>query len=592
VFAGTSEPGADGPPAGESAHNLSPTPKVCAIPQVVPARRSQRGLTRRTLLRGAAGLGVAGLLRAPAAAALPTMSGRARFSTWVGALDRRARVVAAPGRFVLAGVQWAGPRSPGIELRARVHEAGWSRWAAASTLGHGPDRSAPSEPLIGEPVWTGPAGFVELRAEQPVHDVLLHFVDVALAPADAARSAAASLPLAQPVLDAGPGQPAIIARGAWAGAHNPPAVAPGYGRVELAFVHHTDSLNGYPAAQVPAMLLAIYDFHRYTRGWDDIGYNFVVDLFGRIWEARAGGIDQPVVGAQAGGYNQESTGVAMLGTFSGVLPTPAALSALERLLAWKLSLHGLPTDGQVTVRVNPSDAFYTPFAPGAHVRLPRVAGHRQGDSTDCPGDALYGHLPAVRRRVAPLAGRPLQLTLAATPATAAAGQSIALAGRLRVLGGAPIGGGAIVVQAVHPRLGAPRITTLAAVTTAGDGSWQTAIAPQTNVLVRALHRGTPSTVSPLASVAVAPVITLAVASAAPLELSGTISPAKRRVTVDVVALRAGHRVRVRTLRVRASGGTFTVRLPGLARGRYEITAHSGADAVSAAGRSSTLRVSV
>ena len=112
------------------------------------------------------------------------------------------------------------------------------------------------------------------------------------------------------------------------------------------------------------MLFAMYQFHRFVRGWHDIGYNFVIDAFGRVWEARQGGIDLAVVGAQAGGYNQQSTGVSLLGTFSSVVsPSRAAIDALERLLAWKLSLHGIPTLGEVTVEVNPSDFFYTPFPP-------------------------------------------------------------------------------------------------------------------------------------------------------------------------------------------------------------------------------------
>ena len=81
----------------------------------------------------------------------------------------------------------------------------------------------------------------------------------------------------------------------------------------MAFVHHTENPNGYSAGEVPAMLRAIYAFHRYVNGWNDIGYNFVIDLYGRIFEARAGGIDEPVVGAHAGGYNLVSTGVAVLG---------------------------------------------------------------------------------------------------------------------------------------------------------------------------------------------------------------------------------------------------------------------------------------
>ena len=70
------------------------------------------------------------------------------------------------------------------------------------------------------------------------------------------------------------------------------------------------------------MLAAIYDYHRFSRGYFDIAYNFVIDALGRIWEARAGGIDEPVMGAHAGGYNSVSTGIAILGTFSFALPPP------------------------------------------------------------------------------------------------------------------------------------------------------------------------------------------------------------------------------------------------------------------------------
>ena len=152
----------------------------------------------------------------------------------------------------------------------------------------------------------------------------------------------AALPTVAQALASGPGQPPIIARRAWAQGMAPPRVVPGYGAVRLAFVHHTENPNGYSPGEVSAMLRAIYAYHRFARGWNDIGYNFVVDLYGRIWEARAGGVDEPVVGAQAGGYNLLSTGVAVLGSFAGTPISPAARDALQRLLAWKLALHGLP----------------------------------------------------------------------------------------------------------------------------------------------------------------------------------------------------------------------------------------------------------
>ena len=79
----------------------------------------------------------------------------------------------------------------------------------------------------------------------------------------------------------------------------------------------------------------------------------------------------------------------MLGSFSATRISPRALSALQRLLAWKLSLHGTPATGRVTVRVNPAGASYSKYPANARVSLRRVSGHRDADSTDCPGNALY-----------------------------------------------------------------------------------------------------------------------------------------------------------------------------------------------------------
>jgi hypothetical protein len=194
------------------------------------------------------------------------------------------------------------------------------------------------------------------------------------------------------------------------------------------------------------MLRAIYAFHRYVNGWNDIGYNFVIDLFGRIFEARAGGIDEAVVGAQAGGYNIFSTGIAVLGTFSEVPISTPARKALELLLAWKLSLHGVPALGRVRVRVDPAGAVYSRFPAGARVWLPRIAGHREADSTDCPGDRLYGELGRIRRVVASLAGQPVRATLAEAAPSAQGGAPMLQAG-LALLDGTPVAGAAVALQA-------------------------------------------------------------------------------------------------------------------------------------------------
>jgi hypothetical protein len=461
-------------------------------------------MTRRSLLAMSAGAMAGGLTHPGGALAALARPWRPSLQErWVGRLGAAGATIELTRVADLVGVEWQGPAEAGVELRFGGARRGmWSRWVSAGTRGHGPEGHAAAGRLVGEPVWTGGTAAVQVRSTRSLTGVRLHLVDVSggvgahrQAMMIGPLAAVAALPRATPVLAAGPGQPPIIARRAWAQRTSPPRVAPEYGGVRMAFVHHTENPNGYAPGEVPAMLRAIYVFHRYVNGWNDIGYNFVVDLYGRIFEARAGGIDEPVVGAHAGGYNLVSTGVAVLGSFMSTPISPAARSALERLLAWKLSLHGLPVEGRVTVKVNPAGASYSRFPADAHVPLPRIAGHRDGDSTDCPGDVLYGELPGIRAGVLGLAPRPARATLAlaitpssnaptapapqGTPAPPAAvgaessGEARTLAGAVRFLDGAPIAGARILVQArtVSRKGEAVRETTVAEALTDAEGSW-------------------------------------------------------------------------------------------------------------------------
>jgi hypothetical protein len=552
------------------------------------AEKRPHGLTRRAALAGAATAGAAVAAAGGSAASLAAaIAGPPVFSRFIGRVKGETQALRAPRRFALLGVEWAGPQAIAIELRTRSAGAGWSPWVPASVGGHGPDRPREHDARFGEPVWTGDADLVQLRAAAPVEGVTLHFVAVSAIPS-ASASAAAALPLAMPVLEAGPGQPPIIARSAWAHGNAPPAVPPAYGEIKLAFVHHTDNPNGYGAGQGPSLIFAMYLYHRHVRGYNDLGYNFVIDAFGRIWEAREGGIDRPVIGAQAGGYNTESTGVAVLGTFVSVLPPPAAIAALERLLAWKMSLHGLPTRGRVTVVVDPADAFYTPFAPGAHVSLHRIAGHRDGDSTDCPGNDLYAQLPAIRSRIAGLVGSVARITLATRTPVATAGTPGTAAGRLTDLTGAPLAGAPVEIQ----QLLAGREQTLAQAATAADGSFAVPVTLSENALLRALHRPAPATVSGVLSLGVAPLITLTLESASPLRVSGTVTPAGPPVTVELLSAAAPRRKPVRSKPVAAAGGSFSAALPAPHPGRYLLRAVTAATADHVAGASAPISVTV
>ncbi|MDQ3935369.1 MAG: N-acetylmuramoyl-L-alanine amidase, partial [Actinomycetota bacterium] len=217
-------------------------------------------------------------------------------------------------------------------------------------------------------------------------------------------------------------QPEIAPRSAWEGGQCQPRSAPAYREVKVAFVHHTVNANDYTAEQVPAMILGMCRYHRNSRGWNDLGYNFVADRFGRLWEGRAGGVDKAVVGAHTTGMNSQSFSVSNLGTYSEVPVSEEALQAMTRLIRWKLPLHGQPTSGQVAVVSNGGSGSH--FEPGEEATLERVSGHRDANSTSCPGQVLYDQLPQLRERVAgaPVAPRePATVTLERPPKRLAKG---------------------------------------------------------------------------------------------------------------------------------------------------------------------------
>ncbi len=114
-----------------------------------------------------------------------------------------------------------------------------------------------------------------------------------------------------------------------------------YFEIHAGFVHHTVNANDYSRSEVPGILRSIYAYHTQSRGWSDVGYNFLVDKFGRIWEGRAGGIDRPVVGAHTLGYNDYAFAMSAIGNFETATPSAAMIEAYGSLMAWKLSLHGV-----------------------------------------------------------------------------------------------------------------------------------------------------------------------------------------------------------------------------------------------------------
>ncbi|MFI0829711.1 peptidoglycan recognition protein [Streptomyces roseolus] len=171
--------------------------------------------------------------------------------------------------------------------------------------------------------------------------------------------------------------------------------------IKAAFVHHSATGNNYTCGQAPSVLRGIYRYHVKSSGWRDFGYNFAVDKCGNIYEGRAGGVAKPVLGAHTLGFNTNSMGVAVLGTFTSTNPPAAVVTAVARLTAWKLGLHGINPKGTQTL-VSGGGNLYKK---GKKVTFHTIAGHRDGFATECPGGRLYGKLGTARVSSAKYQGR-------------------------------------------------------------------------------------------------------------------------------------------------------------------------------------------
>ncbi|MCX6397029.1 MAG: FG-GAP-like repeat-containing protein [Propionibacteriales bacterium] len=347
---------------------------------------------------------------------------------------RTVSVVSEPtpvSGYATVGVTWkAGTELAeddiAVQVRTRTGEH-WSGWTSAAYHDeHGPDagtaEAARADRPGTDPVIVGDVDEVQMRAEtvdgQAPADLKLAVIDpgvspvkreaaaidTALLPADD-RDATSSAPISSTAGLGGTGEaaalgdgaaadldpvamklapkPTIFSRAQW-GANESlrDAGSLRYGTVKAGFIHHTVNANNYTSDQVPALLRGIYAYHTQSRGWSDIGYNYLVDRFGRIWEGRYGGVDRAVVGAHTLGYNEYAFAMSAIGNFDVAAPPQAVLDAYAKLFAWKLSLYDIRADA---TRLYVKDRY-----------LQAINGHRDVGQTACPGRYLYAKIPSIR----------------------------------------------------------------------------------------------------------------------------------------------------------------------------------------------------
>ncbi|MFX0573265.1 N-acetylmuramoyl-L-alanine amidase [Nocardia nepalensis] len=191
------------------------------------------------------------------------------------------------------------------------------------------------------------------------------------------------------------GGPNVITRSQWGADESIRCEEPTYDdQVGGITVHHTAGRNDYTPAESAGIVRAIYTYHAKTLGWCDIGYNALVDKYGQIFEGRFGGMDRPVQGAHAGGFNENTSGVALMGNYESEEPSEEALNAIGRFVGWRSKIAGLDPKGYTTMYSEGTE--FTSYAEGEAVRLPVVFAHRDVGKTSCPGDAAYADMDRIR----------------------------------------------------------------------------------------------------------------------------------------------------------------------------------------------------
>ena len=375
----------------------------------------------------------------------------------LGAAPEQGLTRADVHRFSLVGVTWSDPDTElhgQVQVRTRATGTGdWSGWQDIDT--HNEDHGA--DPGTAErdsghvhgstaPLWVGDSDGVDVRVratgaatrtagvveEQPSPlptGLHLELVDpgaaqapLAGAPATTNRNRTATPRLAAtelPALSKQATERELVALGAKAQPYIGPrpriVTRHGWGadeklrekgfvytkKVKAAFVHHTATGNNYRCSQAPSVIRGIYRYHVKSSGWRDIGYNFLVDKCGTIYEGRAGGVAKAVMGAHTLGFNTDSMGIAVLGTFGSAKPSSAAVTAIAKLTAWKLGLYGVNPRGKTYLKSGGGNLYRK----GKNVRLNVISGHRDGFATECPGRQLYGKLGSARSTSARYQGR-------------------------------------------------------------------------------------------------------------------------------------------------------------------------------------------
>lgn len=311
--------------------------------------------------------------------------------------------------FSLVGVTWdydPAVTDTLVQVRVRSVDGTWGPWneVTVEDASQNADADSGAEVRGGSaPLWTGPAVGVEAelvtRSGAQPEDVKLDLVDPGESDADESLTGSDVVGTAHAAM----AMPEVFSRAQWGADEGIRSWDPEYAStLKAATLHHTADTNDYSAAQVPAMLRAIYRYHSVSLGWGDIGYNVIVDKYGRLWEGRYGGLQSTVIGAHAGGFNTGTFGVSMLGNYDTQQVYPSMVSSMSAIIAWKFSLYGVDPYGSTTLTSGGSGT--AKYAAEVKISLPTIFAHSDVGKTACPGRYGYARLAEIREQVAASSG--------------------------------------------------------------------------------------------------------------------------------------------------------------------------------------------
>ena len=353
-------------------------------------------------------------------------------------------------RFFVAGFTWTGGADlpDGVRIYLRVRENGsWSPWYLSEAADSGRDDRA--TPGTGEFVTGGadaiqasvvgsslPAGLkLALVPSRPQGEEVLGADDLTTTqaaptpviedasatenqgtqvdpaamtlpaspasftrPAAASVAAPATVPVVAPAATTANGLPvAVTTRAEWGANASYMSWDPEYARAGHVVVHHTAGTNSYSAGQSASIVRGIYYYHAVVLDWGDIGYNFLVDKFGTVFEGRSGSVAAPAgrmsIGAHARGVNTGTMGISMMGDYSTVSPSDAQLSSVGKMAGWFLKRAGISdVTGWAGLHVWTTERYQA----GSTISMPRILGHRDVGYTTCPGNVGYSKLGTIR----------------------------------------------------------------------------------------------------------------------------------------------------------------------------------------------------